>query len=40
MKREVGVRRGGRKSAAVEEVLSPVEEGEEVVGVDEGGVWW
>ena len=38
MKREVGVRRGGRKSAAVEEGLSPVEEGEEVVGVEEGGV--
>ena len=38
MKREVGVRRGGRKSAAVEEGLSPVEEGEEVAGVEEGGV--
>ena len=36
-KREVGARRGGRKSAAVEEGLSPVEEGE-VMGVEEGGV--
>ena len=38
MKGEVGVRRGGRKSAAVAEGHSPVEEGEEVVGVEEGNV--
>ena len=38
MKREVGARRGGRKSAAVEEGVAPVEEGEEVAGVEEGGV--
>ena len=38
MKREVGVRRGGRKSAAVEEGVAPVEEGEEVAGAEEGGV--
>ena len=38
MKREVGVRRGGRKSAAVEEGVAAVEEGEEVAAVEEGDV--
>ena len=38
MKREVGERRGGRKSAAVKEGVAPVEEGGEVVGVEQGSV--
>ena len=38
MKREVGERRGGRKSAAVEEGVAPVEEGGEVVAVEQGYV--